>query len=353
VDIYGRFTSPDPLNSYGLSVNVTQPIFNLYNFSYLSQTKANKEYSEIGLDYTKQNLIYSIKEKYYNILKTKRLVDVDSEAVNLSRKQLEKAKSLYEIGAVSKTDVLKAEVELSNSELNLINSMNEYENATAILNYTLGFDINSPLKIIDDLEVIESIDDSLSNIDSIISTSLENRLDLQQVKANIKVQSANIGIAKSRLYPTLFAFGGYDWSNTVMTTSRWIENDRWNIGVQLSWLLFDGFGTYTDIKNAKTQIAIAQQDKNQLEKDIALQVKQVYLKLISAKKKIAVMKESVKKADEDLRLADELYKIGSTTILDLLDARVRLSRTRTQYIQALYDYKIAKAELEKVMGKKL
>ena len=147
-------------------------------------------------------------------------------------------------------------------------------------------------------------------------------------------------------------FGGYGWRNSTFP-SDYLANDigGWNTGVQLSWNWFDG-----NLTKGKVQEARALHQKSGLEIDdrtrlIELEVRTSYSSFVEAKEVLESQKKVQEQADEALRLATAREDAGTGTQLDTLNAQTALTQARTTQIQALHDYVVARARLERAMGR--
>jgi outer membrane protein TolC len=159
-------------------------------------------------------------------------------------------------------------------------------------------------------------------------------------------------MAKSGRLPRLSAGGSYSWGDSDLPEDAgdWKDHDSWSVGLSLSMPIFDGFATKSSISQAKINLAIVQEELKQAKRDVALAVKQAFLNVGEAEKRIQIAEESLALAEEERRLAQERYRLGASFLLELIDSQVSYSTAQTNYISALYDYKLALAQLEQAVG---
>ena len=128
------------------------------------------------------------------------------------------------------------------------------------------------------------------------------------------------------------------------------KNYRFNVGMTLSYNLFDGGVKGANIVKSRAAVEIARVNLRLREREIALEVKTAYLDLIRLKKILKIAERTVKLAEEDLRLAEERYRVGKGRLLEVLDAQVGFTEAQSNRVRTRYDLRIVEAELEKAIG---
>ncbi|MGQ0721688.1 MAG: TolC family protein, partial [Candidatus Eiseniibacteriota bacterium] len=121
-------------------------------------------------------------------------------------------------------------------------------------------------------------------------------------------------------------------------------------GLSLDFTLFDGFLTKSRIRRAQSDQLISERSVESTERDVIFAVRQAWLDLEIAREAIRVSEEAVQSSEEDLRLAQERFKIGEGTILDVIDAQVNLTRSRSNLVNATYDRRLAVTALRDAVG---
>lgn len=335
--------------SYSLHLSLNQSIYNGgYNLAHLKYQRANRRWNEEGYSLTKASLVWEIKQRYYNLLKSKRILEVRGGAVKRSEEQLKKAENLYRLGSVTISDVLKAKVQLGKDKLALIDAQNQLKQARSELNHSLGLPINSPLEIVDDLEQIgKEVDHK-----EIIATALRSHPEIQMAKAGVERAEGSLSMAKGGRLPRLSISGGYSWSNEKASEAKNLlhRDYTWTIGGTVTLPLFDGLSTKANIREAQEGLVNARLKLNQTQRKVKLDIQEALLEMAKAKESLQITKESLSAAREDLRLAQEKYKLGSVTMLELLDAQASYSSTQASWVEALYAYKLAQADMERALG---
>ncbi len=172
---------------------------------------------------------------------------------------------------------------------------------------------------------------------------------------NIKAGEAGVTLAESNWYPQIYLGGNYYYSkpNQRIFPAENKFKDTWDVGVSVSVDLWNWGATVDKTDQAEAQLEQAKDSYKIIKDNVVLEVNSNYLNLVQSKDKIAVADESVRQAQENYRVTDETFKKGLALNSDLLDSEVALLQSNTNYIQALVDYELAKAKLEKSIGEKL
>ncbi|UCE20381.1 MAG: TolC family protein [Gemmatimonadota bacterium] len=341
----------EAFSSYSSRIYYGISVFNKGNWSNLSRQQANQRASEFDVEITEQDLIYRVKEAYYGLLAYQRLLQVHEETVRSREENLRKIESMFEVGSASKADVLKQKVQVQNAKASLIQARNDVEYARANLAFTLGFHVNTPLQIVDVLDIEEPGVELEEGLDF----ALGNHPSLLRAEAQLNAAKAYVGYTQAAFWPSLGAGGSYSWGpgeKLSRIKEMFDKNYNWNLGLQLSFDIPD-FSTIANIRYAKAERARSEEQLVETRGNISLAVKKAYLDLNAAKEIITAREEEVASAEEDLKFAEERYRVGAGTALELIDAQVNSTSAQSNHVQALYDYKLALAQLERAIGKEL
>jgi len=339
-----------PLKEYSFSATVSQPLFS--GFAILNQYKL----SELGLDVAKykkniarRDVIFNARAAYFSILKTQKIASVSEQAVKLLDAHLEVATNFHNVGMIPYNDLLKAEVELANARQDFIAAQNSLEFAEANFNTLLRRPINSPVEV-EDILNYEPFD---RRIDDCIETAEKSREEIRVADLAVDVAQKELEIVKKEYYPSVNLEGTYFRYGTEWDVDGGDgigDPDGWVVTAVASWNFWEwGRSTYGE-KEKLSRVSQATLQKTELLDAISLDVKQAYLKAQESQKNIATVEKAVEQAKENFRISEERYKEQMATTTDVLDAQTLLSKTMTNYYNALYDFKIAKASLYRAMG---
>jgi len=337
-------------DSYSANLSLSQSLFRGgYNFSNLSYARAGHQKAKDNFEQTRQVVALEVKVRYYDLLKAAKLLLVAEDLVRSSEEQVKLEESMYQIGATTEANLLRAKVKLGEDRLSLITAQNNLSISQANLNDILGWDLDTPVELVDNLEIQRP----LLDLPSLTETAIRQHPAVRMAEALQRQAKASLGMAKSSRLPRLSAGGNYSWgdSNPPEDAGDWKDHDSWSVGLSLSMPIFDGFATKSSINQAKINLAIVQEELKQAKRSVALAVKQAFLNVAEAEKRIQVTEESLALAEEERRLAQERYRLGASFLLELIDSQVAYSTVRTNHISALYDYKLALAQLEQAVGR--
>ena len=320
---------------------------NIYDFGKTSTQvdiqNLNLDSSRSDLDNVTTQIIFNVQQSYYGVLQAKRNRDVADETVKQFRQHLEQAKGFYEVGTKPKFDVTKAEVDLSNSRLNLIKAGNSLRLAVVTLNNAIGIPDAPEYTIEDNL----SFQAYGITFEEATGRAYKNRPDLASIIFKRQASENSIDLAKTGYYPVLTGNAAYNRSG-----EKFPLDEGWNVGISLSFPIFSGFLTKYQVEESTANLNVLKANEELLRQNIFFEVKQAYLNLKEAEERIPVAELVVKQSEENLELANGRYAAGVGNPIEVTDAQVGLSSAKTSYIQAIYDYKVALASLEKAMGVK-
>lgn len=309
----------------------------------VDQAKLSFKAADLTVDKTKQQIKLDATNGYYSILQTKNLLKVAQDSVDSLSEHLKNVQAQYNVGTVAKSDVLRSEVELANAQQSLIKAQNAYDLAISSFNNVVGLPLESEIAVKDELKY-QKFEMSLNEC---IKYALENRPEVTMANLNIDIAKKGVQVAKAGKLPTIGASAATGWYDDEFPGT---QNNTWSIGLSATWSVFDSGLTDSKIKQANAAVDKAAEQAKQTSDSVQLDVRNAYLSMKEAEKRIETTNVAVEKAQEDFKIAQVRYGAGVGTNLDVIDAQLALTQAKTNYIQALYDYNTSKAELEKAMG---
>jgi len=202
------------------------------------------------------------------------------------------------------------------------------------------------------LNLTDTLDAAPYQVDlpAAIQQALARRTELVAARKTAELQRLNVVNAKAGYKPTVQAFAGYNWVNSPYSTDVGEDIRGWNAGGQLSWDIFDGMLTRGKVVQAKALYEKSRTDVDDKGRQIELEVRTAYSDFIEAREVLESQQKVQEQADEALREARARAEAGTSTQLDVLDAETSLTQARTTQIQALHDYAVARARLERAIG---
>ena len=343
------FATTAPVNGTSGTVTLNQ---NIYDFgrtsSQVDVSKYNLESSNSELTATEDTIILNVKQAYYGVLQTRRNRDVAADVIKQFQLHLDQAKGFYEVGTKAKIDVIKAEVDLSNATLSLINAENALKIALVTLNNVMGVPDAPAYSIEDNL----SFQQYPITLEEATAKALENRPDLKSIVAKRQAAEANISLQRSGYYPFLSGNANYTKSESTVDIEPKISSNTnaWDVGVALTFPLFNGFLTSHQVAEAKSSFYVLKANEEAVRQQILLDVRQAYLNLQAAEASISTTDLAVKQAKENMDLANGRYSAGVGSPIEVSDAFATYVTAQANYTSALANYKIAQASIERAMG---
>jgi outer membrane protein len=333
---------------YNFNTTVIQPLFtggaNLANYR---SAKIGVELSKTSVETIKRDLVLHVREGYFNILRAEKFVDVAKQAVKQFEAQLEVAKAFFEVGIIPKNDLLQSEVRLANARQALVKVENDLAVAKASFNILLRTEIEAPLEVVDILDYKPFP----LGYESSVEEALRLRPEIMIAKLNIDQAKETVKVARSGFFPAINLAGNYSRSSEELSTYGDLRYERWYIQTLATFTLWNWGNTVFKVGENKVKVTQAIDSKTQLIESITFEVKNDYLNMLTAEKNIKVAEKSTEQAEENVRLNEERYKYQVATATDVLDAVTLLAQARVNYYNALADFNIAKARLERSMGR--
>lgn len=334
------------LYSYKASLGIIHPLDVSKKLS-LSEKLAllSVEQAKVDLNRTKEDVITTTKRAFFQALQAKKSIAIFTATQKAAEEALRVAKANYEAGTVPHFDVLRAEVNLANVRQSLLTVQNAYEMAKSALLTSMGIDPTTPVELV---EEIPADSFPLLSLEEYVNKALQNRKELGILKLGIDLAQTNLILTKRENYPDLLVGFYYNWQRP--TTSFSPRETSWNAVLSLSFTPFDSGLNKAKQEGAKATIDTLKANLAQLEDTVKLEVKNSYKNLENSRAKLEVAEKVLEQAREAYRLAEARYQAGVSTQVELLDTQSALTQAEVNYVNALFDFHIAKINLDKAIG---
>lgn len=344
----------DPvLDNYNLKLSLQQPLFT--GFKLLSSKKAAEyNFNAAESEYSKEmnEAALNIHNSFWNYYRTQEVRNLLEKSLVQIENHLKDTKNFMDNGLVTQNDYLKLQVQYSNTKLQLIEAENNLEVARAVFNKILGLSLESKTEIFVDEAEAKTVED---DIEDLVKEAKQNRDELQSLAYRLKAADENISAARSGWFPSVYLTGNYYYSNPNARyqplTDQW--NDTWDVGVTLSWDIWDWGLTSSKTTQAEELSVQTQASLEKLNDNIEVEVYQNYLNLFKSKEKVDVNRLSLDQASENYRITSEKYDQQLATSTDLIDAEVSELQAATNLTSSLIEYSLAKVRLEKAVGRRI
>jgi outer membrane protein len=318
----------------------------------LRAAKLTDQIAVLDFQRTVADTVLDVRKAFYQILLNKALVTVREQSVRLLEEQLQDAQHRFDAGAVPRFNVLRAEVELANAKPPLIRAQNDLRLSREALVKLLAIDSReqrqdfTPINFTGEL----TYEHRAWSLADALAQAVARRPEYQQAEKRVSLTKENIKVAAAGYKPEISVFGDYGIHDSLFGNEIDDTRNGWTAGARASWSLFDGMLTRGKVTQARAEHAKTELDYEDARRSIELEVRQAYSVYLQALELIEASKKTVEQGEESLRLADARFRAGTGTQLDVLSAQTALTDARSNEIQALHDYNVALATLERATG---
>ena len=344
----------EPLyNNYTFKLGFTQPIFTGFKLlSSRSAAKYNLQASESDYSKEENEAAFNIYNAYWSYYKADEVRNVIAQTLKQIEDHLKDTRNFFDQGLVSRNDLLKLEVQYSNTQLMLIEAENNLNIAKISFNKGLGIDLDSQTKVAADEQSLITVSYDLSEI---ISEAINNRHELKSLAYRVEGSKEGINSARSSLFPSVYLTGNYNYSNPNQKFQPVMNefNYNWDVGVTLSWDVWNWGLTSSQVSQAEQNNIQLETNYDQLKENIQLEVHSNYLNLLKTEEKVKVNKIALEQASDNYRITAEKYNLQLASSTDLIDAETLKLQAETNLKTAEVDYQIAKVRLEKSLGRRI
>jgi outer membrane protein TolC len=335
-------TSRDFGDTFTARVSLSQLLFDFgKNVASTDVARRNALVALEDIELQRQLITQAVKEAYTNMNFAQRLIRVNLQASERAELNLRSARGFFEVGTRPKSDVTRAEVDVANARVDVIRARNAERVARVALNTAMGIPADAPTQVQDNLfyEPV-SIDRA-----RLLADALTQRPEYKQAKLRVESAEGTVRRTFRDFFPDLVGSGTYGGVRAELAES-------WEVGLALSWSIFDGGNRLARYREAKASLEATQARVRATELDISREVEQAQLTLAETEERIQAAQKAVESAQENFRLAQGRFDAGVGTILELTDAQLALTLAQNTEAQALADFRIALARLDRALGRR-
>lgn len=282
---------------------------------------------------------------FYAVAASAELVQVANQRLDRARAQLEFAEVRLELGTVTRSDILRAELEVSNAELAVLDA--EVALRTGALR--LGRQIGVSGEVLTEASALPAVTPTLPALESLIGMAEASAPPVLSAQANVRDRAAQKLSAYTQYAPTLRLSGGYDWFGFEFPP----REQSWNMRVSLSLPIFDGFSREATLWRNQSQQRLAEAQYRDAVIGARVEVEDAYLRIDAAEQRVGISERGLELAQEDLRVQEERYQLGVTTIVDLQTSQVALADAENAWVVERQNLGLALAQLEAVLGRSI
>lgn len=353
LNLFGETFEVGSDNNFNTGIDISEPI-PILGTPVFSGIRIAEYYSKIqseNVELIENEVANTVKNNYFSVLLSKAIVDVNKITYDNAEENYKVVESRYRNGVATEFDFLRARVKVENVRPVLLKSERDFDVSKKLFSNAIGIKVNDNIEIIDSLtydstEIWESTDELIKRIS-------ENYVTVRQLRLNKKVNEELVNVQQAYYLPKVFLYGRYELlaqENDQVPISDYRFYNTFNAGIGLSWDL-NLFRNSYKVDQAKLDVKISQETLIDVQQKLKLRSEAAIISLEDAKQRILSTRETVTLAERGLDLANNSYREGVLNQIDVQDAELTLYNSRLGYYQAVYDYHIAKAELEKLLEK--
>jgi outer membrane protein TolC len=338
-------------NSYSGGLSISFPVFAPALYRSIHLTEADIALAVEKSRASKLEMVNQVRKAYYQLLLTQDSYEVLQKSYAQAEANFNVVNEKYKLGSVSEYDKIRADVQVRSLKPNVVSVHNAIILAGMQLKVLMGLDKDAEIEIEGNLKDYEAeVYERRMTSDG--SLDITDNSDLKQLDLNVDLLKKNLHLQKTNFMPTLGA--SYNYQYTSFGNGSPLGNFNWNpysfIGLNLTIPLFKG-SNYTKMRQVRIQIDQLRETRIHTERMLYMQMSSYLDNMTASSEQVASNKESIFQAEKGRTIARKRYEVGKGTILELNDSEVALTQAQLTYNQSIYDYLVAKSDLEKVLGR--
>ena len=334
---------------YNASVDLNYTIFDGLGRSYnYKQFKETKQLTELEARETIENTIVQLFTIYYKVAELVENKDAVSQTLNISKERLLRSQYQFEYGQSNKLASLNAEVDINNDSISLMNTIQELNNAKRDLNFVLGNTIPEDFNISTEVDF-----NNLYDKNELLNKVKDNNISVLQINKSIDINTLGVKSESSAYLPTVGLTGSYGWNksnNNAASFAAYSVNTGLSGGLSLSWNLFDGGRTITNVRNAKLNLETQNIVKEQLLVSVVRDFNNAWDDYQNKLSVYKLQEHNIKTAQNNFDRTQEQFKLGQVNSIEFRQAQLNLLSAELSRNQAKYLAKLAEFQLLQISG---
>ena len=335
-------------DSYSAGVSTSMDIFTAgRRGAQLRQARANTDVAEAAVVQQQFAVALEAKQTFFNVLRADELIRLSQARVQRAEEALAAAERRMAVGSGTRSDVLRARLELNQAHQAVLQAQSQRRTATYALGAVVG--VEGPVGAQDALPA--GAQPLALSYAELVDLVVQQSPAVITAEASMLADEAGLRASRTQYFPTLRASGGYDWFNQTAA----LDGGRmsWSTRLSLSYPIFNGFGREDAVERANVQLSVSRIEVEAAKRQARADLEAVLTSLRLAEQQIVLAQEAVDVAAEDLRVVEERYRLGAAISIDLLQSQAALVQAENDLVTARYDYQIARAQLEALVGRDL
>ena len=332
-------------NNISASASASMPLVNAPLWESLKLSALDVELAVEQARSSKVSMISQVKQAFYGVLLAKESLAVMTQVYNNAQANLEKTMQRYQVGKASELEKLRAQVNVMNAEPSVSSAENAVLLATWQLKAVMGLNLDTDIEAIGDLKDYTELlltpyvsENDISNNSSLLQLDIQNRM----LESTIRMQ-------KKQYLPTLAASINYNYSAMGDDELRWFPSS--NAALSLTIPVFDGFQKHYNIKQSRINKDMLDVQRIDAERQIRIAIRNYNDRIALCVKNYTAANSTVEIAQKSYEISEKMYEVGKTTLVELNDAQLALQQAQLTQAQAIYEFMVARASLDELIGK--
>jgi outer membrane protein TolC len=341
-----KLNSPLPFGNFATRFGGSWNLFDSFaSWHGINQAKRMNEAVGHQLDRTDQEIVFRVVSSYYDALLAAKELEVAEQAAKTANLIMDRSQTRFDSGLTVESDLLTAKVRMAVRQQEVIRARNTLEVARAQLNTAMGMPLDSQFQTTEALTERALPAPVLAEAEK---QALSNRPDLKRIASEEQAQRQNVLVAKSSFGPRVNAFAGWEMDNPAFVAGG--GGNNWLGGIEVQFDIFQGGAKRAELSRQwalQEKIIAMKQAANDA---VRLEVRRAYYETDANRQQIEVARAAIAQAQESLRINQDRYDSGLTTITDLLGAEDAARRSQTDYWEAIYHFQTSYANLDLASG---
>lgn len=332
-------------NNISTSVTASMPLVNAQLWESLKLSGLDVELAVEQARSSKIAMVKQVKQAFYAVLLAQKSLDVVTSVYENAQKNYEKTEQRFNVGKASEVERLRAQVTMMNAEPNVSSAENAVLLATWQLKAVMGIDLNT------EVEVVGNLDDYTAQLLSpyISEEDLSKNSSLLQLGIQGRMLESTIKMQKKQYIPTLAASINYNYNAMGDDELRWFPSST--AAVSLSIPIFDGLQKHYNIKQSKINKNMLDLQREDTERNLRIGIRNYNDQMALCIKNYQAANATVSIAQKSYDISEKMYEVGKATLVELNDAQLALQQAQLTQAQAVYNFMVAKASLDELIGK--
>lgn len=332
-------------NNINASASASLPLVNAQLWESLKLSALDVEMAVEQARSSKVSMVSQVKQAFYAVLLAKESLHVMTQVYDNAQANFQKTLDRYQVGKASELEKLRAQVNVMNAEPNVSSAENAVQLATWQLKAVMGLNLDT------EIDAQGSLDDYTEDLLTpyVSEEDLTNNSSLMQLDIQDRMLESTIRMQKKAYLPSLSANINYNYSAMGDDELRWFPSST--AAVSLNIPVFDGFQKHFNIQQSKISKDMLRVQREDTERQIRIAIKNYNDRIALCVKNYTAAHSTVEVAQKSYQISEKMYEVGKATLVELNDAQLALMQAQLTQAQAVYDFIVAKASLDELIGK--